>query len=132
MGRCINVRMPWSGMDGWMDGYMPSSLWSLWSLLSLCGVCGVGSRVRWLQGAVRENIKVDRLVENPNIIFMEPRRGNHFGFYEGGLLEAFSCERTYSYPPRVALSFFKSIIAHQQQQEQQQELEKEQQEQKKR
>lgn len=36
--------------------------------------------------------------------------GNHFGFYEGGLVSAFSpLSSSYTYPPRVAAAFFNTI-----------------------
>lgn len=62
------------------------------------------------QGAVRENILVDELLSNPNIIYMETKEGNHFGFYEGGVLEACSYNNSYTYPAKVAVSMFDAII----------------------
>ena len=59
---------------------------------------------------MHENIDIAEITSNPNILFMEPQHGNHFGFYEGPLSEAFSCEATYTYPAKVARAFFDCII----------------------
>jgi len=59
---------------------------------------------------VHENIDIAAVTANPHIVLMEPRAGNHFGFYEGGLLQAFSCEDTYTYPARAAKAFFDTIL----------------------
>jgi predicted alpha/beta-fold hydrolase len=50
-----------------------------------------------------ENIDVDKYVENERVVFYAPPFGNHFGFYEGSLLEAFSCKSSYTYPANIAL-----------------------------
>lgn len=63
------------------------------------------------QGDVRNNICLDEFYENPNIFYMEPKYGNHFGFYEGPFLEAFTNKTSYTYPAKVAAKFFE-IIRH--------------------
>ena len=40
---------------------------------------------------------------------MEPKYGNHFGFYEGPLMEAFSNKISYIYPAKVATAFFRAV-----------------------
>eukprot|EP01040_Poterioochromonas_malhamensis_P013271 gene13271-14576_t len=64
-------------------------------------------------GQVRNNIQLDRVIANPNVIYLESKYGNHFGFYEGAVTEAFSNKTSYSYPPRVAMEFFKTVVEHQ-------------------
>lgn len=58
-----------------------------------------------------ENVNVAALVNNPRIVFMQPRYGNHFGFYEGPLREALSCDSSYTYPAKVARVFFDCLVA---------------------
>jgi hypothetical protein len=41
---------------------------------------------------------------------VEPQFGNHFGFYEGGIFEAFSNKTSYTYPAKVATEFFAVIL----------------------
>jgi predicted alpha/beta-fold hydrolase len=60
-------------------------------------------------GNTRENVKVNDFYENPSTIYMEPKYGNHFGFYEGPLLSAFSNRSSYTYPAKVAREFFREI-----------------------
>ena len=55
-------------------------------------------------------MNVAEITSNPNIIFMETKYGNHFGFYEGSLSDAFSSEGTYTYPAKVARAFFDCIV----------------------
>lgn len=62
---------------------------------------------------MRNNIQLDRVIANPNVIYLESKYGNHFGFYEGAVTEAFSNKTSYSYPPRVAMEFFKTVVEHQ-------------------
>lgn len=62
------------------------------------------------QGRVRENICLDKVTCNPNLIYLEPQHGNHFGFYEGRLRSAFSNTSSYTYPARLAITFFNTII----------------------
>ncbi len=64
------------------------------------------------QGRVRDNIALDKLAENPHLIYLEPREGNHFGFYEGPLSQAFSNSTSYTYPARLAVAFFGAINDH--------------------
>lgn len=60
-------------------------------------------------GKVREHVAVDELIRNPNIIYFEPRYGNHFGFYEGSIFEALSNKTSYTYPAKCAVEFFNAI-----------------------
>ena len=55
-------------------------------------------------------MNVAEITSNPNIIFMETKYGNHFGFYEGSLSDAFSSEGTYTYPAKVARAFCDCIV----------------------
>ena len=49
--------------------------------------------------------------QNPNIIYAEIDRGNHFGFYEGeSVWDAFTNSTSYTYPPKLALVFFTNIL----------------------
>ena len=59
---------------------------------------------------LEENIDIDLYTENENIIFYSPQYGNHFGFYEGGIFEAFSNNSCYTYPAKVALAFFRTLL----------------------
>jgi predicted alpha/beta-fold hydrolase len=49
---------------------------------------------------------VEEIKKHPDMIYMETTYGSHIGFIEGGFFEAFSSDRCYSYPARVALTFF--------------------------
>lgn len=62
--------------------------------------------------AVRENIDLPSLLRNPHLIFVEPRYGNHFGFYEGSLWEAItSTSRScYTYPAKLSHCFFDHVL----------------------
>jgi hypothetical protein len=62
---------------------------------------------------VRDNINLERVTANPNLIYLEPMHGNHFGFYEGPLSAAFTNTTSYTYPARLAVTFFNTIIDHQ-------------------
>lgn len=64
-------------------------------------------------GKVRSNIPVSRLVLNENIMYVEPSTGNHFGFYEGDLWDAFSNKTSYTWPARCAVAFFDRLIERQ-------------------
>ena len=62
------------------------------------------------QGKVRESIPHQYLSRNKNFIYIEPSAGNHFGFYEGDLFEAFTNKTSYTWPAKCAISFFESLI----------------------
>ena len=53
---------------------------------------------------------VEEYTLNPNVIYVEPEYGNHFGFMEGSLLESFSNKTSYTYPAKIALEFFNLIL----------------------
>ena len=53
---------------------------------------------------------VEEYTRNPNVIYMEPEYGNHFGFFEGGIFEIFSNKTSYTYPAKLALEFFRIIL----------------------
>ena len=53
---------------------------------------------------------VEEYTINPNVIYIEPEYGNHFGFFEGGIFEIFSNKTSYTYPAKVALEFFRIIL----------------------
>lgn len=57
-------------------------------------------------------ININSYLTNNNIIYYQPEFGNHFGFYEGPLYQAFSNESCYQYPPRLAAEFFNTILTH--------------------
>lgn len=57
------------------------------------------------------NIDVEVYKTNPNIIYFEPKYGNHFGFYEGPLRTAFSNSTSFTYPAKVATEFFETILS---------------------
>jgi predicted alpha/beta-fold hydrolase len=61
-------------------------------------------------GKARENNKVDELIKNRDLIYLEPSNGSHFGFYEGKLIEAFTNKTSYTYPARCAVLFFDAVI----------------------
>jgi len=61
-------------------------------------------------GRVREHVQVDDFISNHNVIYYEPEYGNHFGFYEGSLWKMFSNKSSYTFPAKLALEFFNSII----------------------
>mmetsp|Transcript_15210 Transcript_15210/g.14617 ORF Transcript_15210/g.14617 Transcript_15210/m.14617 type:complete len:430 (-) Transcript_15210:701-1990(-) len=62
------------------------------------------------QRDVRNHLMVEEYTINPNVIYVEPEYGNHFGFYEGGLFELFSNKTSYTYPAKVAIEFFNIIL----------------------
>eukprot|EP00602_Paraphysomonas_sp_CaronLab_P005130 CAMPEP_0185033208 /NCGR_PEP_ID=MMETSP1103-20130426/21976_1 /TAXON_ID=36769 /ORGANISM="Paraphysomonas bandaiensis, Strain Caron Lab Isolate" /LENGTH=328 /DNA_ID=CAMNT_0027569409 /DNA_START=231 /DNA_END=1215 /DNA_ORIENTATION=- len=62
------------------------------------------------QDCVDKNIPVDVVTSNPHVIYMETSHGNHIGFVEGPLFEAFTNSNCYSYPAKVAAVFFQTII----------------------
>lgn len=63
-------------------------------------------------GDALRNIDLDVLRRNPNLVFMCPRYGNHFGFYEGGLWQALmgTNRDCYSYPAKVSDCFFQAVL----------------------
>ena len=64
------------------------------------------------QGDERISLVQKEYTQNPNVIYVEPQYGNHFGFYEGGLTQAFSSRTSYTYPAKVAVEFFDAILMH--------------------
>lgn len=62
-----------------------------------------------IQGNARENCHVNDFYSNPNTIYLETYYGNHFGFYEGSIFQAFSNTTSYTYPAKVALEFFNVV-----------------------
>jgi predicted alpha/beta-fold hydrolase len=62
------------------------------------------------QGNARNNIPYKKLSRNKNFIYLEPSAGNHFGFYEGDLMEAFSSKSCYTWPAKCAVRFFDEIL----------------------
>ena len=63
----------------------------------------------WCQDRVSENIPLEEFKDIDGIVFMYTSHGNHFGFMEGSLLNAFSSDETYTYPAKVALTFFETV-----------------------
>ena len=61
------------------------------------------------QGKQREHINVEAFSQNPFLIYMETQFGNHFGFYEGNLMEVFQSKSCYTYPAKVAVEFFQQV-----------------------
>ena len=61
-------------------------------------------------GRVRENICPEQVAASPQVLYVESKYGNHFGFYEGGLLEAFQSRSSYTYPARLAAEFFEVVL----------------------
>ena len=64
------------------------------------------------QGDERISLVQKEYLRNPNVIYVEPQYGNHFGFYEGGLTQAFTSRTSYTYPAKVAVEFFDAILMH--------------------
>ncbi len=60
---------------------------------------------------IHDNVKADYFCCNENFIFYQPPYGNHFGFYEGDLYEAFSNTTSYTFPAKIGLAFFESVIS---------------------
>jgi predicted alpha/beta-fold hydrolase len=60
-------------------------------------------------GKVEDGIAIKEYVKNPNVFFLKPSHGNHFGFYEGPLSQAFSNTTSYTYPPNVAMVVIQTI-----------------------
>lgn len=58
---------------------------------------------------VLTHIPVQNYCRSPFVIFMMPSHGNHLGFFEGSLFTCFSNTTSYTYPAKVAISFFNSI-----------------------
>ena len=63
-----------------------------------------------VQRDVRSHLMVEEYTMNPNVIYVEPEYGNHFGFFEGGIFEIFSNKTSYTYPAKLALEFFNIIL----------------------
>jgi predicted alpha/beta-fold hydrolase len=61
-------------------------------------------------GKVREHLNPEKLIKNSNIIYCETKYGNHFGFYQGSLLGAFSNKKCYLYPAIMSKYFFNEIL----------------------
>jgi len=57
-------------------------------------------------GQVKEHIDIAALVSNPLVMYLQPEYGNHFGFYEGPLMGAFSNTTSYTYPAKLAKEYF--------------------------
>jgi len=64
---------------------------------------------------INENIDISKFIKNENVLFYAPHYGNHFGFYEGKLLEAFSNKTSYTYPAKIGLAFFRTVVQHESQ-----------------
>jgi len=47
---------------------------------------------------------------NSNVLLMETSHGNHLGFYEGDIFQAFTNTVSYTYPAKLALLFSNSIL----------------------
>jgi predicted alpha/beta-fold hydrolase len=41
-------------------------------------------------GTPKDGMHLDKYTENSNVMYVETSHGNHFGYYEGGLFNAFS------------------------------------------
>ena len=61
---------------------------------------------------IHENIKIEHFCCNEHFIFYQPPYGNHFGFYEGRLHEAFSNKTSYTFPAKLGLEFFEAVISN--------------------
>lgn len=59
---------------------------------------------------MRQNVDVSIYQKNNNIIYFEPHHGNHFGFFEGDLVDAMTNTTSYTYPAKVATEFFDAIL----------------------
>lgn len=66
------------------------------------------------QGDARISVVKEEYTRNQNVIYVQPEKGNHFGFYEGPLMQAFSNKTSYTYPGRIALEFFEAILQNDQ------------------
>jgi predicted alpha/beta-fold hydrolase len=63
------------------------------------------------QGSAKINNYAEDFVRcHWRLIYVETKRGNHFGFVEGGLWEAFTNVKSYTYPARCSLVFFEEIL----------------------
>lgn len=60
-------------------------------------------------GKVAEHIDIPDLISNPLVVYVQPQYGNHFGFYEGPLLSAFSNTTSYTYPAKLAKEYFDAL-----------------------
>jgi predicted alpha/beta-fold hydrolase len=58
---------------------------------------------------VTENIPVHQFSSIPGVVFMQTSHGNHFGFVEGPLIEVFSSDYSYTYPAKVAVTYFETV-----------------------
>lgn len=67
---------------------------------------------------MRENICIKEIIDNPNILYMETKYGNHFGYYEGDLFDAFTNNASYTYPAKIASQFFGTVLTNQDHQQQ--------------
>jgi hypothetical protein len=56
---------------------------------------------------------MEKYLVSPNTIYFETQFGNHFGFYEGSLINAFKNDTSYTYPGKVAAEFFNTILDEQ-------------------
>lgn len=98
------------GLDGW--AYATSFSHSLLSPLSLLSSKVQPSDDPLHRAQRQEQAAAEFLVAcNPAVVYMSTAAGNHFGFIEGNWWEAFSCEKTYTFPPRVARAFFDCVSA---------------------
>jgi len=62
------------------------------------------------QNRVRLHLAPEELVaKHPRAVFLLTCYGNHFGFYEEGILRAMTSKKTYTYPARVARAFFDQV-----------------------
>lgn len=62
-------------------------------------------------GKAKTNNRIDILKKNSQFIYVETKRGSHFGFFEGeNIFEAFSNKECYTYPAKCAILFFDAIL----------------------
>lgn len=64
----------------------------------------------WSYGNTKSGIDISGYTANPNVMLIETSHGNHFGYYEGSVFQAFANTTSYTYPAKLALVFSKSII----------------------
>lgn len=55
-------------------------------------------------------LNINYYIDNHNIIYYQPKYGNHFGFYQDSLLNAFSNKTSYTYPAKVCTEYFNEIL----------------------
>ncbi len=65
-------------------------------------------------GELKLNTPTEIYTASEHVIYMETEHGNHLGFYEGGLFDAFTNKTSYTYPARVAVTFFETIVSFEQ------------------